>query len=118
MTSDNLYLNIENQEDGKIYLSAYDGVFGYSFPCDDKEDFQKYCDEKADMWLNSTLGNFKGWTKQKRKSIAHKWAIAKNLSEGRYNYYFNSGNKEDIFRKEVTYLAESMGIENYTLTLE
>lgn len=38
--------------------------------------------------------------------------------EGRYNYYFNSGNKEDIFREEVAYLVESMGIKNYTLTIE
>ena len=115
---ENLYLNIENQEDGKIYLSAYDGVFGYSAPCNDKEDFQKYCDEKANMWLNSPLGNFKGWSKQKRKSIAHKWIIAKNQSEGRYDYYFNSESKEDIFRKGVTNLAKSIGIENYTLTIE
>lgn len=118
MTSDNLYLNIENQEDGKIYLSAYDGVFGYSAPCNDKEDFQKYCDEKADMWLNSTLGNFKGWSKQKRESIAHKWTIAKNLSEGRYDFYFNFGSKENIFCEEVDDLAKNMGIENYTLTIE
>ena len=51
------------------------------------------------MWLNSTLDNFHGWSKRKRKSIAHKQAIDKNLSEGRYNYYFNSVNKEDIFRE-------------------
>ena len=38
--------------------------------------------------------------------------------EGRYNYYFNSGNKEDIFHEEVAYLVESMGIKNYTLTIK
>ena len=70
------------------------------------------------MWLNSTLDNFHYWSKQKRKSIAHKQAIDKNLSERRYNYYFNSRNKEDIFREEVAYLVESMGIKNYTLTIE
>ena len=63
------------------------------------------------MWLNSTLDNFHSWSKQKRKSIAHKWTINKNLSEERYNYYFNSGNKEDIFCEEVAYLIESMGIK-------
>ena len=70
------------------------------------------------MWLNSTWGNFKGWTKQKRKSIAHKWIIAKNLSEGKYEYYFNFGTIQDIFREEVADLAKSMGISNYTLTVE
>ena len=114
----NLYLNIKNQEDGKIDLSASDGVFGYSATCNDREDFLRYCDEKADKWLNSTLGNFESWSKQKRKSIAHKWIIAKNLSEGRYDYYFNFGSKKDIFREEVKELAKNMSIENYTLIIE
>lgn len=114
----NNYLKIENQEDGKIYLSASDGVFGYSATCDDKEDFLKYCDAKADMWLNSTWGNFNGWSKQKRKAIAHKWIIAKNLSEGKYNYYFNLGDIKDLFREEVAELAKSMNITNYELIIK
>lgn len=114
----NHYLYIKNQKDGKINLSASDGVFGYSATCNDKEDFIKYCDEKADVWLNSTWDNFKGWTKQKRKSIAHKWIIAKNLSEGKYEYYFNFGTIQDIFREEVAVLASSMGITNYNLTID
>lgn len=113
----NNYLHIENQADGKIYLSAEDGVFGYSATCDDKEDFLKYCDEKADTWLNSTWGNFDGWTKEDRKNIADKWIAVKKLSEGRYDYYFNFGSKEDIFREEVAEIAKSMGIENYELTV-
>ena len=114
----NHYLNIKSQENDKIDLSASDGVFGYSATLENKDDFLRYCDEKADMWLNSTWGNFEGWTKQKRKSIAHKWIIAKSLSEGKYNYYFNFGSKEDIFCEEVKELAKSMGIENYTLTVK
>ena len=113
----NNYLYIENQEDGKINLSASDGVFGYSATCDDKEDFLKYCDEKVDMWLNSTFRNFEGWTKQKRQSIAHKWLAAKELPEGKYEYYFNFGTIQDIFREEVADLAKNMGI-TYTLTVE
>ena len=46
---ENLYLNIEKLGDDKIYIYAYDGVFVYSAPCISKEDFQKYCDEKADI---------------------------------------------------------------------
>lgn len=114
----NQYLKIENQEDGKIDLSASDGVFGYSATFEDKEEFLEYCDEKADRWLNSTWGNFDGWSKQKRKAIAHKWIIAKNKPEGKYDYYFNFGSKKDIFREEVAEIAKTMGIENYTLTVE
>lgn len=114
----NHYLNIENQADGKIHLSASDGVFGYSATCNDKEDFLKYCDELADRWLNSTLGNFDGWSKEDRKSIAHKWIIAKNKPEGKYNYYFNFGSKEDIFHEEVEELAKSMGITDYELIIK
>ena len=113
----NNYLHIENQADGKIYLSAEDGVFGYSAIFDDKEDFLKYCDEKADMWLNSTWGNFDGWIKRKRKLIAHKWIIAKDKPEGKYDYFFNFESKKDIFREEVAEIAKTMGIENYTLII-
>lgn len=66
---ENLYLNIEKLGDDKIYIYAYDGIFVYSAPCISKENFQKYCDEKADMWLNSTLDNFHGWSKQKEKAL-------------------------------------------------
>lgn len=113
----NHYLNIE-KEDGKIYLSASDGVFGYSVTCEDKEEFLEYCDEKADRWLNSTWGNFEGWTKQKRKAISDKWLAAKELSEGKYNYYFNLGNIKDLFREEVAEIARSMDITNYELIIK
>lgn len=114
----NHYLIIENHSNGKIYLSASDGVFSYSSTFNNKEEFIKYCDENADRWLNSTLGNFEGWSKEDRKALAHKWIIAKNKPEGKYDYYFNFGSKEDIFREEVADLAKSMGIENYTLTIK
>lgn len=114
----NHYLNIEIQEDGKIYLSASDGVFSYSATCENKEEFLEYCNEKVDRWLNSTWGNFDGWTKQKRQTIAHKWSIAKNKLAGRYNYYFNFGSKKDIFRKEVAEIAKTVGIENYELIIK
>ena len=113
----NRYLYIKNQKDGKIDLSASDGVFGYSATCNDKEDFLKYCDELADRWLNSTWGNFKGWSKEDRKAIAHKWIITKELTEGKYEYYFNFGTIQDIFREEVADLVKNMGI-TYTLTVE
>lgn len=114
----NRYLEIDIQEDGKIKLLTSDGVLIYRTTFNTKEEFLKYCDEEADMWLNSTCSNFEGLSKKHRKSIAHKWIIAKNKPEGRYDYYFNFGSKEDIFRKEVEELAKNMGIENYKLTVE
>jgi hypothetical protein len=112
----NHYLYINKNEGGDIKINYSDGVFGGAVAAC-KEDFLKYCDEKADMWLNSTFGNFEGWTKEDRKAIAHKWIIAKKLSEGKYDYYFNFGSKEDIFREEVADLAKNMGI-TYNLTVE
>jgi len=113
----NNYLNIKNREDGKIDLSASDGVFSSAATLKDKDDFLKYCDGKADMWLNSTWGNFEGWTKKDRKNIADKWIAVKELSEGKYDYYFNFGSKKHIFLEEVIELATSMGIEHYELIL-
>ena len=113
----NHYLYINKNESGDIEINYSDGVFSGFAVATCEEDFLKYCDEKADMWLNSTFRNFEGWTKQKRQSIAHKWAIAKNKPEGKYDYFFNFGSKKDIFREEVDFLAKSMGI-TYNLTIE
>lgn len=114
----NHYLYINKNESGDIEINFSDGAFSGFAIATCKEDFLKYCDEKVDMWLNSTFRNFEGWTKQKRKSIAHKWTIAKKLSKGKYDYYFNFGSKKDIFREEVADLAKSMGITNYNLIVE
>lgn len=114
----NHYLNIENQEDGKIYMSAFDGAFGYSATCNDKEDFLKYCDRLAGRWLNSTWVPFECWKKKDRKEIAGKWLAAKELPEGEYNYYFNLGDIRDTFRESVTELAKSMNITDYELIVK
>ncbi len=114
----NLYLNIYKTEEGNIEISSCDGVFNSLATRQSKESFQQYCDEKADMCLNSTLGNFDGWTKQKRKAVADKWLAAKDLPEGEYKYYFNLGDIKDLFREEVAELAKSMGIESYELIIK
>ena len=111
------YLKITNQPDGKIDISANDGVFSYIATCEDRDDFISYCEQRKDAWLNSDLGNFDGWDKSKREEIANKWELAKQLSEGYYDYYFNLESVESIFRKEVANLAKNLGIKNYVIKI-
>ena len=113
----NHYLYINKNEGGDIEINYSDGVFSGFAVATCEEDFLKYCNELADRWLNSTWGNFKGWSKEDRKAIAHKWIITKELTEGKYEYYFNFGTIQDIFREEVADLVKNMGI-TYTLTVE
>ena len=113
----NHYLYIIKETDGKIKLNSSDGVFSSFATRNDKVAFQAYCEERAHEWLTSELGNYNGWTKEQRKEVAEKWLAAKELSEGKYEYYFNFGSIEDIFREEVASLAKSMGIKDYKLTL-
>ncbi len=113
----NNYLWINRTEDNKIEILSSDGVFSSIATRMNKVEFQAYCEEKAHDWLTSTLGNYDGWSKEKRKEVAEKWLAAKDLSEGRYDYYFNFGSLEDIFREEVASLAKNMGIKDYKLAL-
>lgn len=112
---ENLYLKIARLDDNKIEIDSSDGVFT-SFGTMLEEDYFDYCDRKSDEWLSSKLGNYDGWSKKDRKAIADKWAKAKELSEGIYDYYFNLQDTTEIFREAVKKLAQGMGI-NYTLTI-
>ena len=40
------YLKISNQPDGKIDISANDGVFSYIATCEDRDDFISYCEKR------------------------------------------------------------------------
>lgn len=113
---ENHYLEITKTSNGNLEVNSSDGVFS-SFVTRTPETFANYCEEKANEWLTSELGNYDGWTKKQRKEVSKKWLAVKNLSEGKYEYYFNLGSLEDIFRKEVDLLAKSIGISNYTLTI-
>ena len=114
---ENHYLKITKTSNGNLEVNSFDGIFSSFTIRNGKVAFQAYCEEKANGWLTSTLGNYDGWTKKQRKEVAEKWLAAKHLSEGNYNYYFNLGSVEDIFREEVASLAKSMGIKDYKLTL-
>ena len=113
----NNYLEIEISENGFIRVNTDDGVFSSIATVDSEEAFCEYCDEKADMWLTSNLGNFEGWSNENRKIIANKWLKAKTLSEGEYKYYFNLGDVKDIFKQEVSEIAKAVGIKDYTLEI-
>ena len=112
MTNHYLYIY---KEEGKIVINSSDGVFSSIVRRPNKEAFQAYCEEKAHEWLTSKLGNYSCWNNEKRKTIADKWIKAKELSEGKYEYYFNFGDIKDIFRNEVEALAKNLGITNYIL---
>ena len=113
----NYYLYISKRSDGKIGVNSSDGVFSSYTTVGSKEAFHTYCEEKANDWLKSNLGNYSCCNAKKRKIIANKWLEARNLSEGKYDYYFNIESKEDIFCKEVDSIAKSLGIKDYTLEI-
>lgn len=113
---ENHYLEITKTSNGNLEVNSSDGVF-CSFATRTPETFANYCEEKANEWLTSKLGNYDGWTKKQRKEVAKKWLAAKDLSEGNYNYYFNLDSCEDIFRKEVASLAKNLEITDYKLEI-
>lgn len=115
---ENHYLYVSKRKDGRIDVNSSDGVFSSFAIVGSKEAFRTYCEEKANEWLKSKEGNYSRWNVEKRKIIANKWLKARKLSEGKYNYYFTTESKEDIFRKEVNSLAKNLGIKNYTLEIE
>lgn len=114
----NHYLIITKTPNGNIEVNSADGVFSSFVTRNDKMAFQAYCEEKAHEWVTSKFGNYDGWSKEQRKEVAEKWLAAKDLSEGNYNYYFNLGSIEDMFREEVASLAKSIGIKDYKLEIK
>jgi hypothetical protein len=115
---ENHYLYISKRSDGKIEVNSSDGVFSSYATVESKEAFRTYCEGKVNEWLKSKVGNYSSWNTEKRKIIANKWLKARNLSEGKYDYYFTTESKEDMFRKEVNSLAKNLGIKNYTLEIK
>lgn len=113
----NRYLHIEILDNGYIRVNSSDGVFSSVVTVNNEEDFYKYCDDKAEEWLTSALGNYEDWSDEDRNAVANKWLKAKELSEGEYPYYFNIENVYDTFRKEVSAIAKTLGIENYKLEI-
>ena len=109
MTNHNLY--IENGE-----INYADNAFTGCAYRRDKESFDAFCEEKAHDWEYSKLGNFDEFTEKQRLEMARRWREAKNLPDGKYEYYFNLGTKEETFAQSVDEIAKHLGIK-YELKL-
>lgn len=105
----NEYLRI-TLEGNKVGVCAYDGVFGYSATLEDWDEYERYCDEKANDWVSYPYANYDSYNKEDREKVSKKWLEAKNLREGSYEYYFNLEDLKECFRNEVNKLAKCMGI--------
>ena len=93
-----------------------DGVFNGIDTIEPKK-VSKFCFNHAVEMRHSTLGNYSKLSKEERERLAVLWEAAKNLPEGKYDYYFNLEDKKSVFIKAVKELAEKLGIE-YNLRLQ
>ena len=114
---DNLFLYITNRGEG-VTIQATDGAFGCYVPMGTMAKAGAFCKEKAEEWLNSNLGNFAKFSQEERKFFANKWLDVIKLPFGRYDYYFNNENKEELFLLKVQELARGLGIDDYSLTIK
>ena len=82
---ENNYLRIRTD-----WLVSYcdDAFFGFTH-VKNREEFINFCNEKANKWRNSNLCDFDKFTKEQREKMASLWEFAKQLSVGKYEYYFN-----------------------------
>lgn len=115
--TDNHYLYLSETENGEVEINTSDGVFSSFVKCPKGKLFNAYCDEKAEQWLNSELGNYADKEKEDREFMADKWRNVKNLPMGKYEFYFNRGDIKDAFRKSVEIMAKNYGITDYILTI-
>lgn len=115
---DNHYLYLSETENGEVEINSSDGVFSSFAKRPKGKPFNAYCDEKAEQWLNSKLGNYLEYSKEDREFMADKWRNVKILPVGKYEFYFNRGDIKDAFRKSVEIMAENYGITNYILTID
>ena len=97
------------------HWSWSDGVFSGAATVEPDE-VEAYCLEWAEKMRNSDLGNYDGLTKERREELAKRWEAVKDLSDGRYDYYFNLEDKRKVFKQSVAELADKLGID-YELKL-
>lgn len=114
----NFYLEILKSDEGLYKINANDGVFSSCGTFGNENEFREYCENRANEWLTSKLGNYNGWSYADRYAVAEKWLNAKDLYPGKYKYYFNLEDIYKLFRNAVAELAMDMGINNYTLNIQ
>ena len=93
-----------------------DGVFS-GIATLNPEMVSDFCLEHAKNMRHSDLGNYDDLSKVEREKLAQLWETAKDLPEGKYDYYFNLENKKEVFIQSVKELATRLGIK-YDLTLK
>ena len=113
----NLFLCITKSGEGAT-IQANDKAFNCYAPLGTMQKASAFCEEKAEEWLNSNYLNFAKFSQEERKFFADKWLNVKKLPFGRYDYYFNTENKEEIFALRVQELARGLGIDDYSLTIK
>lgn len=77
----------------------------------------KYCLEQAEDMRHSDYANYDDLSTEERERLAKLWEEAVNLPEGRYEYYFNLENKNEVFIQFVKELAVKLDIK-YDLILK
>ena len=107
---ENNYLYIENNK-----WNYCDGVIS-GIATVKPERVSIFCLEHAEDMRHSDLGNYDDLSKDERERLAQLWETAKDLPEGRYEYYFNLENKKEVFVQSVKALATRLGIK-YDLIL-
>ena len=109
MTNEYLYIegNTWNYQD-----SVFSGIATVT-----PEQVSEFCLTNAEEMRHSTLGNYDNLSKDERERLAKLWEMAKDLPEGKYDYYFNLGDKREVFVQSVKELATRLGIK-YDLILK
>ena len=108
---ENNYLYIEGNK-WSYCDSVFDGIATLS-----PEKVSDFCLYMAEDMRYSDLGNYDDLSKDEREKLAQLWETAKDLPNGKYDYYFNLENKKEVFIQSVKKLAERFGIK-YNLTLK
>lgn len=108
---ENNYLYIENND-----CNYCDGVFS-GIVTITPERFSDFCLRNTENMRHSDLGNYDDLSKDERERLAQLWEAAKDLPEGKYDYYFNLENKKEVFIKSVQELAARLDID-YELVIK
>lgn len=101
----NRYLYIENNT-----WNYSDGVFN-GIANLTPERVSDFCLKNAEDMRHSDLGNYDYLTTEQRERLAKFWEAAINLTDGKYEYYFNLEDKREIFVKSVKEIAARLGID-------
>ncbi len=93
-----------------------DGVFS-GIATRTREQVEDFCLSEADKMRHSDAGNYNRLSAEQREELAKRWEAAKDLPDGKYDFYFNLEDKVKVFKQSVKELAERLRIK-YELKLK